>query len=89
MSQEFCWGVPDPWGCSKSSCKKSSSAIFVPYVRGGLLPKRLTKRYQGEDCFQRQSLINLSRAQKAHKHKEAGGPFILDVGISSCAFFRV
>ena len=25
-----CWDVPDPWGCSKSLCKKSSCAFFVP-----------------------------------------------------------
>ena len=27
----FCRDVPDPWGCSKSSCKKRSCAFFVPY----------------------------------------------------------
>ena len=32
MSREFCRDVPDPWGCSKSSCKKTSCAFFVPYV---------------------------------------------------------
>ena len=31
MSREFCRDVPDPWGCSKSLCKKSSGAFFVPY----------------------------------------------------------
>ena len=31
MSREFCRDVPDPWGCSKSLCKKSSCAFFVPY----------------------------------------------------------
>ena len=30
MSREFCRDVPDPWGCSKSLCKKSSCAFFVP-----------------------------------------------------------
>ena len=24
MSREFCWDVPDPWGCSKTLCKKRS-----------------------------------------------------------------
>ena len=33
MSREFCRDVPDPWGCSKSLCKKSSCAFFVPYNR--------------------------------------------------------
>ena len=31
MSQEFCRDVPDPWGCSKSLCKKSLCARIVPY----------------------------------------------------------
>ena len=31
MSREFCRDVPDPWVCSKSLCKKSSCAVFVPY----------------------------------------------------------
>ena len=31
MSQEFCRDVPDPWRCSKSLCKKTSCASFVPY----------------------------------------------------------
>ena len=31
MSQEFRRDVPDPWGCSKSLCKKSSCAFFGPY----------------------------------------------------------
>ena len=31
MSREFCRDVQDPWGCSKSLCKKSSCAFFVPY----------------------------------------------------------
>ena len=30
MSREFCRDVPDPWGCSKSLCKKTSCAFFVP-----------------------------------------------------------
>ena len=30
-SREFCRDVPDPWGCSKSLCKESSCAFFVPY----------------------------------------------------------
>ena len=33
MSREFCRDVPDPWGCSKSLCKKTSCALFVPYVK--------------------------------------------------------
>ena len=33
MSREFCRDVPDPWRCSKSFCKKSSCAFFVPYER--------------------------------------------------------
>ena len=33
MSREFCRDVPDPWRCSKSSCKKTSCAFFVPYNR--------------------------------------------------------
>ena len=32
-SREFCQDVPDPWGCSKSLCLKSSCAFFVPYLR--------------------------------------------------------
>ena len=32
-SRDFCQDVPDPWGCSKSLCKKSSRASFVPYFR--------------------------------------------------------
>ena len=32
MSREFCRDVPDPWGCSKSLCKKSSCAFVVPYI---------------------------------------------------------
>ena len=34
MSREFCRDVPDPWGCSKSLCKKkfvASCSFFVPY----------------------------------------------------------
>ena len=30
MSREFCRDVPDPWGCPKTLCKKSSCAFFVP-----------------------------------------------------------
>ena len=30
MSRDFRRDVPDPWRCSKSSCKKSSCAFFVP-----------------------------------------------------------
>ena len=30
MSREFCQDVPDPWGCSKSLCLKSSCAFYVP-----------------------------------------------------------
>ena len=40
MSREFCRDVPDPWRCSKSLCKKTSCAFFVPYipkVKAGLL----------------------------------------------------
>ena len=33
MSREFCRDVPDPWRCSKSLCKKTSCAFFVPYRR--------------------------------------------------------
>ena len=33
MSLEFCRDIPDPWGCSKSLCKKSSCAFSFP--RGG------------------------------------------------------
>ena len=29
--RNLCQDVPDPWRCSKSSCKKSSCAFFVPY----------------------------------------------------------
>ena len=32
MSREFCRDVPDPWRCSKSLCKKTSCAFFVPYI---------------------------------------------------------
>ena len=35
MSREFCRDVPDPWGCSKSLCRKSSCAFFVLIERGG------------------------------------------------------
>ena len=28
MSREFCRDVPDPWGCSKSLCKKKFVRIF-------------------------------------------------------------
>ena len=28
MSREFCWDVPDPWGCSESLCKKKFVLIF-------------------------------------------------------------
>ena len=31
MSREFCRDVPDPWGCSKSLCKRSLCAFFVPH----------------------------------------------------------
>ena len=31
MSREFCRDVPDPWRCSKSLCKKTSCAFFVPF----------------------------------------------------------
>ena len=32
MSKEICRDVPDPWGCSKSLCKKKVRAhFFVPY----------------------------------------------------------
>ena len=31
MSRDFCRDIPDPWRCSKSLCKKSSCAFFVPY----------------------------------------------------------
>ena len=31
MSRDFCRDVLDPWRCSKSLCKKSSCAFFVPY----------------------------------------------------------
>ena len=30
MSREFCRDVPDPWGCSKSLCKKDLCAFFAP-----------------------------------------------------------
>ena len=33
MSWEFCRDVPDSWGCSKSLCKKTSCAFFVPCQR--------------------------------------------------------
>ena len=36
MSPEFCLDVPDPWGCSKSLCKKSSCAFFVPQWTHGM-----------------------------------------------------
>ena len=29
MSREFCRDVPDPWGCSKSLCKKTPCALIV------------------------------------------------------------
>ena len=32
MSREFCRDVPDPWRCSKSLCKKTSCAFFIPYL---------------------------------------------------------
>ena len=32
MSRDFCRDVPDPWRCSKSLCKKTSCAFFVPYL---------------------------------------------------------
>ena len=38
MSWKFCRDVPDPWGCSKHLCKKSSCAFFVPYTLFGLFP---------------------------------------------------
>ena len=34
MSREFCRDVPDPSRCSKSLCKKTSCAFFVPYIVG-------------------------------------------------------
>ena len=34
MSREVCRDVPDSWGCSKSLCKKSSCAFFVPSYQG-------------------------------------------------------
>ena len=35
MSRDFCLrlDVPDPWGCSRSLCKKSSCSFFGPYLR--------------------------------------------------------
>ena len=30
MSREFCRDVPDPWGCSKSLCQKSSCHFSFP-----------------------------------------------------------
>ena len=36
MSRDFCRDVPDPWGCSKTLCKKSSCAFFVPYKGKGV-----------------------------------------------------
>ena len=33
MSWEFCRDVPDPWGRSKSLCRKGLCAFFVPYCR--------------------------------------------------------
>ena len=30
MSREFCRDVPNPWGCSKSLCKRTSCAFFAP-----------------------------------------------------------
>ena len=30
MSRTFCRDVPNPWGCSKSLCKNSLCAFFVP-----------------------------------------------------------
>ena len=32
-SREFCRDVPEPWGSSKSLCKKSVCAFFVPHRR--------------------------------------------------------
>ena len=40
MSREFCRDVPDPWRCSKSLCKKTSCAFFVPYKRTIWRPRR-------------------------------------------------
>ena len=56
MSQEFCQGVPDPWGRSKSLCKKSSRAFlstsdFQSEVGevfgeiGGELPAKFGRRF--------------------------------------------
>ena len=38
MSREFCRDVPDPWRCSKSLCKKTSCAFFVPYKSHSYVP---------------------------------------------------
>ena len=60
MSREFCRDVPDLWGCSKSLCKKSSCAFFVPLKkkkhkpsflllcsRSGFVRKKLLQKSKG------------------------------------------
>ena len=39
MSQEFCRDVPDPWRCSRSLCKKTSCAFFVPQISASSHPE--------------------------------------------------
>ena len=38
MSREFCRDVPDPWGCSKSLCKKKFVRIFRSLIKEPRLP---------------------------------------------------
>ena len=54
MSQDFCRDVLDPWGCSKSLCKKSSCAFLVPQL-AHKNPQKSTsygKSYPLSDPFQ-------------------------------------
>ena len=72
MSREFCRDVPDPWRCSKSLCKKTSCAFFVPYLR----PEKLSKRFSfgGGSVFFCYSLI--------------GSPIIVQLSVEGSGAFN-
>ena len=62
MSREFCRDVPDPCGCSRTLCKKSSCAFFVPYPLPSPGPLRMPKNSSKE--------TELGTTQGAHLGEE-------------------
>ena len=83
MSREFCRDVPDPWRCSKSLCKKTSCAFFVPYWREKANPwtRVVSQKAKRRGLDSKMLLPNYMMAKSSKSSHWAFGPVYLAIKI--------